>query len=29
MWTSVLENVAKLAGGRMRAGVDIHTAVVD
>jgi hypothetical protein len=29
MWTSVLENVVKLAGGRMRAGVDIHTAVVD
>jgi uncharacterized protein (UPF0548 family) len=29
MWTSVLENVAKLVGGRMRAGVDIHTAVVD
>jgi hypothetical protein len=29
MWTSVLENVVKLAGGRMRAGVDIDTAVVD
>ena len=29
MWTSVLENVVKLAGGRMRDGVDIHTAVVD
>jgi hypothetical protein len=29
MWTSVLENVAKLAGGRMRGGVDIHTVVVD
>jgi Domain of unknown function (DUF1990) len=29
MWTSVLENVVKLAGGRMRAGVDIHTVVVD
>jgi hypothetical protein len=29
MWTSVLENVVKLAAGRMRAGVDIHTVVVD
>jgi hypothetical protein len=29
MWTSVLEKVVKLAAGRMRAGVDIHTAVVD
>jgi len=29
MWTSVLENVVKLAGGRMRAGIDIHTTVVD
>jgi hypothetical protein len=29
MWTSVLENVTKLAGGRMRAGLDIRTAVVD
>jgi Domain of unknown function (DUF1990) len=29
MWTSVLENVVKLTGGRMRAGVDIHTAVLD
>jgi hypothetical protein len=28
MWTSVMENVAKLAEGRMRAGVDIDTAVV-
>jgi hypothetical protein len=28
MWTSVLENVVKLAGGRMCAGVDIETAVV-
>jgi hypothetical protein len=28
MWTSVMENVAKLAGGRMRDGVDIDTAVV-
>jgi hypothetical protein len=29
VWTSVLEKVVKLAAGRMRAGVDIHTAVVD
>jgi hypothetical protein len=29
MWTSVLERVAKLARGRMRGGVDIHTVVVD
>jgi hypothetical protein len=29
MWTSVLERVAKLSGGRLRAGVDIHTLVVD
>jgi len=29
MWTSVLENVVKLARGRMRAGVDIDTVVVD
>jgi hypothetical protein len=25
MWTSALERVAKLAGGRMTGGVDIHT----
>jgi hypothetical protein len=29
MWTSVLERVAKLAGGRPHGGVDIHTVVVD
>jgi len=29
MWTSVLERVVKLAGGRMPGGVDIHTVVVD
>jgi hypothetical protein len=29
MWTSVIERVAKLVQGRMRAGVDIDTAVVD
>jgi len=29
MWTSVLENVVELVAGRMSAGVDIHTAVVD
>jgi hypothetical protein len=29
MWTSVLENVVKLVGGRAREGVDIHTALVD
>lgn len=29
MWTSVLENVVKLAEGRMLAGVDIDTRVVD
>ena len=29
MWTSVLEHVVKLVGGRMREGVDVHTAVVD
>jgi hypothetical protein len=29
MWTSVLERVVKLASGRMRDGVDIHTVRVD
>ena len=29
MWTSVLEKVTKLAGGRMRSGVEIRTWVVD
>jgi hypothetical protein len=29
MWTSVLERVVKLAQGRMRGGVDIHTVRVD
>lgn len=28
MWTTVLEKTAKLAGGRMPGGVDIHTRVV-
>jgi len=27
MWTSVLERVPKLTGGRMRDGVDIHTVI--
>lgn len=29
MWTSFLENVAKLAGGRLRGGLDIDTRRVD
>ncbi len=29
MWTSVLERVARLAGGRMADGIDIETAVID
>jgi len=29
MWTSVLENVVTLTNGRMRAGVDIRTAIAD
>jgi hypothetical protein len=29
MWTSVLERVAKLSGGRMTGGIEIHTRVAD
>jgi hypothetical protein len=29
MWTSVLERVVELAGGRMTGGVDIHTVTVE
>ena len=29
MWTSVLERVAKLAGGRLNGGIEIRTRRVD
>jgi hypothetical protein len=29
MWTSVLERVAKLAGGRLTGGIEIRTRRVD
>jgi hypothetical protein len=29
MWTSVLERVAEVAGGRLTGGIEIHTRRVD
>jgi hypothetical protein len=29
MWTSFLEQVAKMAGGRLRGGIDAETRIVD